>query len=151
MDAVTSKGVLAALAWITPILPGAEHVQRRTGAAEHRAAFGPGCAELLRQLCSPWAPLFWGFYPNRSPTCQMMTGWSLHLFYSFSDGEKAQRIDILLAIVPINAIPERYQIIYSILGLISQTQGNFNQGIPLLKSEFALYPNLLHWNIRKKM
>jgi len=67
-----------------------------------------------------------------------MTGWSLPLFRFFSDVEKAQRIDILLAIVPFNAIPECYQIICGILGQISQTQGKFNQGIPLLKSKFAL-------------
>lgn len=42
----------------------------------------------------------------------MMTGWSLHLFRFFSDGKKAQRIDILLAIVPFKAIPECYRIMW---------------------------------------
>lgn len=81
----------------------------------------------------------------------MLTGWSLHLFHFFSDSEKAKRIDILLAIVPFNAIPECYQIICGILGQISQIPGKSNQGIHLLKSERTLYPNLLYWNIRKKM
>lgn len=78
-----------------------------------------------------------------------MTGWSLFLFRFFSDGKKAQRIDILLAIVPFNAIPEYYQIIRCILGQISQEKSS--QGIPWLNSELNLYPNLLRWYIRKKM
>lgn len=106
-------------------------------------------AELLSQLSFPLAPLFPVFYPNPGPTCQMITGWSLLLFPFFSDGEKAQRIDILLAIVPFNAIPEYYQIILCIIGQISQ--GKSNQRIPWLKRELNLYLNLLLWYIRKKM
>lgn len=54
---------------ITPILPGAEHVQNHTGAAEQHAAFGPGCAALSSSAncASLWHLCSVAFIPTSVP------------------------------------------------------------------------------------